>query len=141
MSALFSAAALAAAQIAPVPQVTPPPVAGQGLGFVTGRTLFDRCTEDSPVSVSYCFAYIAAVYDSVRAYEIWLNIREFCPVTVLAQSDLRDVFIDYARKRPADLRGQGATIVLAAFKLRYPCSVPLTQDVPQVEIRPPEQQK
>ena len=94
---------------------------GPKFGFLTGKDLYKRCTESSPISGSYCFAYIAAVHDLARDYEVWLNVREFCVPAGVTQGDMRDVFLAFARRRPADLEGQAASVVLAALKERYRC--------------------
>lgn len=90
-------------------------------GFMTGEELFRRCTDPSPSGGIYCFGYLAAVNDSVRAYERWLNIREYCVSSAVTMSELRDVFIDEGRNRPSALRGQAASFVVNAFKRRFPC--------------------
>lgn len=137
MLEILVGAALAAAQVAPMPKTTPPPPASQDFGYLTGGALYQRCTEENSVSVSYCFAYLAAVHDSVRAYEVWLKVREFCPTSRLTQSDLRDAYLSYAKQRPADLSGQAATIALAALKLRYPCAVQLPDEPPPAALNLP----
>ncbi|AUW57333.1 hypothetical protein C1T17_03710 [Sphingobium sp. SCG-1] len=67
---------------APIAPAASPPYsanAAPDLGYLSAGALVDRCSENSPASTSYCFAYIAGVSDAMRAYEIWLNTREFCP--------------------------------------------------------------
>jgi len=70
---------------------------------------------------SYCFAYITGVHDTVRAYEAWLNQREFCVPRHVPQGDLRQAFIDYLRDKPSDLSGEAASVVVVALKIRYAC--------------------
>ena len=90
-------------------------------GFLTGEELFRRCTDSSPSAGLFCFGYIAAINDSVKAYEHWLNIKEYCAPQTVSLSQLRDTFVDEGRHRPAALRGQAASFVVNAFKRRYPC--------------------
>lgn len=90
-------------------------------GYLTGKELYGRCTETSPSSGVYCFAYLAAIHDSMRAYERWLTIREFCPPPGTANADLRAAFLVQARAHPADLDGQAASVVVNALKQAYPC--------------------
>jgi hypothetical protein len=111
------------AQTTPAPVQTPSPRAGDGLGYVTGNDLYARCTDSAPGSISYCFAYIAAVHDTMRAYEIWLNMREFCVAPGTSQGDLKTAFISYARVHPIDLNGQAASVVVNALKASYSCPV------------------
>ncbi len=119
----LAAATPAPAQTPPAPQ-TPPPPATDGLGYVTGNDLYARCTDSAPGSISYCFAYIAAVHDTMRAYEIWLNMREFCVTPGTSQGDLKTAFTSYARAHPIDLNGQAASVVVNALKASYSCPVP-----------------
>ncbi|PEQ13853.1 hypothetical protein B2G71_05990 [Novosphingobium sp. PC22D] len=100
------------------PALASPP----SLGFVAGTDLFKQCADDSATGTSYCFAYLAAVHDSVRAYESWLGFREFCTSNRLTQSDLRDLFLKDARRYPFELRGQAASVVVSSLKRAYPCA-------------------
>ena len=96
------------------------------LGFSHGSDVINRCTEASAESGSFCFAYIAAVYDSVRAYETWLNFREFCIPAGTPQSELRDTVVAHIQANPNDRLGQGASVVIRALKEHYPCAAPTT---------------
>ncbi|WP_293884092.1 Rap1a/Tai family immunity protein [Sphingomonas sp.] len=93
------------------------------IGFASAGELALRCAETSPAGATYCFTYIAAVYDTVRAYEQWLHLREFCLPYNVTQSDLRRTFIDYLGTHPLDRSGQAASVVVAALKQHYPCAV------------------
>lgn len=106
--------ALTAAQVAPE---TPAKI-----GFLTAGELDRRCESTSATDSSYCFAYIAAVHDSVRSYELWLNIQEFCEPPGTAQAELRATFVDYMRSHPGDGAGQAASVVVVALKRRFPCA-------------------
>ena len=83
--------------------------------------LVDRCSEASPASTSYCFAYIAGVSDAMRAYEIWLNAREFCPPAGQSQSDLRRAFVGFVSAYPSNRTGQAASVVVVSLKQTFPC--------------------
>ena len=109
---------------AAMPNAAVPVVAGAArFNFFTGRQLYERCVDPSQINGSYCFAYVAGVHDLARSYETWLNVREFCLPSGTTQADLRDTFLNFARRRPADLDGQAASIVLAATKERFRCVV------------------
>jgi hypothetical protein len=97
------------------------PYADTSLGIAHGSDVINRCTEKSPESGTFCFAYIAAVYDSVRAYETWLNMKEFCLPPQTPQSELRDAVVQHIERNPNDRLGQGASVVIRALKERYPC--------------------
>jgi hypothetical protein len=100
------------------------------LGVVRGAEVINRCTEKSAESGSFCFAYIGGVFDSVRAYETWLNIKEFCIPAGTPQSELRDVVVAHIEKNPNDRLGQGASVVIRALKQRYPCATPTIAPAP-----------
>lgn len=109
----------------PVPQASVPqapasagPIAG---GLFSAGQLRQRCLSNVPADASYCFAYITGVHDTVRAYEAWLNQREFCVPRHVPQGDLRQAFIDYLRDKPSDAYGEAASVVVVALKIRYAC--------------------
>ena len=91
------------------------------IGYLTAGTLADRCQDSSPAGVSYCFAYLAGVYDAARAYEIWLNQREFCVPEGTPQSDLRRAFLTYVSVYPSNRGGLASSVVIVSLKETYPC--------------------
>lgn len=103
---------------APSSQASAGPLAG---GLFSAGQLRQRCLSNVPADASYCFAYITGVHDTVRAYEAWLNQREFCVPRHVPQGDLRQAFIDYLRDKPSDLSGEAASVVVVALKIRYAC--------------------
>jgi hypothetical protein len=118
LAGLLAFAGDVAAQ-APVPPTPPSPV--NRLGFVTAGELADRCRESASASVTFCFSYIAAVRDTMRAYEIWLNQREFCEAGQLSQGDLRQAFVTFVNAYPSHRTGQAASVIVVALKQTYPC--------------------
>lgn len=112
--------ALALPVAAPALQTAPAPAGG----LFSADQLRKRCISNVPADASYCFAYIAGVHDTVRAYEAWLNLREFCAPRRVAQGDLRRAFMDHVAARPADLPGEAASVVVVALKARFPCTAP-----------------
>lgn len=95
-----------------------------GTGFLSAGQLVDRCRETAQTSASYCFAYVAAVHDMARAYEVWLQQREFCIPAATPQSELRDVFLAYVGRNQQVRAGQAASAILVALKTAYPCLAP-----------------
>lgn len=91
-------------------------------GLLTAGQLKDKCESSGAADISYCFAYIAGVYDTVHAYEAWLKLREFCAPTDVAQGDLRRAFIDYLDDKPGYRAGEAASVVVVALKQRYACT-------------------
>ncbi len=115
-------AAGAGAASTPAPQASPAPAGakrGGEIGYFTAGNLADRCA--SADGISYCFAYIAAVHDTMRAYEVWLDQKEFCPPATLAQGDLRRSFQTYMSAYPGNRSGQAASVIVVALKQTYPC--------------------
>lgn len=114
---------LAAPAGAPSPQAAPTQSAPLASGLFSAGQLRQRCLSNVPADASYCFAYIAGVHDSVRAYEAWLNLQEFCAPRRVPQGDLRRAFIDYVGAHPEDAVGEAASVVVVSLKVRYPCTV------------------
>lgn len=124
MASLLAVLTLAAAvPSAPVPQVgAPVPVAGNPIGYLTAGDLAERCGSGSPAGMSYCYAFITGVHDTMRAYEAWLNQREFCVPANTPQSDLRRAFLTYLSAYPTNRGGQASSVVVVALKETYPCT-------------------
>ena len=127
MFPVFLAAALAAASPAVAPPLAAPPVTvgpqvNRKMGFIHGSDIIARCTDDSPQQGSFCLGFIAAVYETVRAYETWMNIREICMPNTVSLIDMRGAVIDHIKRVPDDRLGQGASVVLIALKAKWPCA-------------------
>lgn len=95
--------------------------APQAAGLFSAAQLQERCESSTPADASYCYAYIAGVHDTIRAYESWLEVREFCLPRDLVQNDLRHAFMDYISDHPGFRAGAAASVVTVALKTRYPC--------------------
>jgi hypothetical protein len=107
------------------------------LGYLTAGELADRCHESATASITYCFSYVAAVRDTIRAYEIWLNQREFCEVGRLSQGELRQAFLAYVGAYPSNRSGQAASVIVVALKQTYPCANPtVPAPAPKPAARP-----
>ena len=119
---------------APSSQASAGPLAG---GLFSSGQLRQRCLSNVPADASYCFAYITGVHDTVRAYEAWLNQREFCVPRHVPQGDLRQAFIDYLRDKPSDLTGEAASVVVVALKIRYACGSAATPSAVPARTRKP----
>ena len=118
----------------PVPASAPPPPAeaegpaarraeATNIGFFTAQALADKCRDSSPAGISYCYAYITAVHDTMKAYEVWLNQREFCMAGDHAQGDLRRAFLTYLGAYPENGTGQAASVVAVSLRQTYVCPV------------------
>ncbi len=93
------------------------------IGFLSAAELNERCASTSASVVSYCFAYITGVHDTVQAYETWLKVREFCPPYFGAQADMRRAFVDYLASHPEAGSGEAASVIVLALKDKFPCTV------------------
>ncbi|HEX7857269.1 MAG TPA: Rap1a/Tai family immunity protein [Sphingobium sp.] len=111
----------ASTAVAAIPPAAPAVENLSDIGYMTASQLASRCSQNDPARSSYCFAYIAAVTDTARAYEIWLGTREFCLPARIAQSEIRRAFMTYVSAYPAQASGQAASVVVNALKLTYPC--------------------
>lgn len=96
----------------------------QASALLTAGSLKQRCEAMEAANASYCFAYIVGVYDTVRAYESWLKMREFCVPGGVVQSDLRRAFVTYLNENPGYHAGEAASVVVVALKVKYPCDDP-----------------
>ncbi len=128
---IFASLLLAASPVAAPLQKTArpatPPSAGRSLAPATGLfsagQLKDKCEAMGVADASYCFAYVVGVHDATRAYENWLNLREFCTPPGIVQGELRRAFVDYLAANPGYRSGEAASVVIVALKHRYPCVV------------------
>lgn len=129
---IFASLLLAASPIAtPAPsQATPSPAnapTGRSLapaaGLFSAGQLKQKCESMGVADASYCFAYVVGVHDATRAYENWLNLREFCTPPGIVQGELRRAFVDYLAANPGYRSGEAASVVIVALKHRYPCVV------------------
>lgn len=120
---MLLAALLAVAQPAQNPPSPPArSTSASELGYLTAGELSDRCSVvGAPADISYCFAYIAAVHDAMRAYEVWLGVKEFCAPVGVTQSELRRSFLTYVTAYPTNRSGQAASVIVVALKETYPC--------------------
>lgn len=100
------------------------------LGYVLARDLVARCTAGTTFAADYCFGYIAAAHDTVRAYEAWLNLRDICIPAGTPQSEIRDAVLGHLRDNPGDLDAQAASVVVVAMRSRFACAAPATPTAP-----------
>lgn len=94
---------------------------GQEIGYYLAQELEARCRTGTTADPATCFAYVAAVYDTVRSYQIWLGMREFCVPADTPQSELRRAFLDHLQQNPDDREAQAASVIVMALRQRYPC--------------------
>lgn len=128
---IFASLLLAASPLAAPPQKPARPdatlSAGRALapaaGLFSAGQLRQKCESMGVAEASYCFAYVVGVHDATRAYENWLNLREFCTPPGIVQGELRRAFVDYLAANPGYRSGEAASVVIVALKHRYPCVV------------------
>lgn len=121
IASLLLLAAAAPGAPAAAPPAPAPAAPSTDIGFITARELAAKCSDGSAAGLSYCFAYIAAVHDTMRAYEIWLGQKEFCLPAGSSQGDIRRTFLTYLSAYPDQGSGQAASVVAVALKQTYIC--------------------
>jgi len=99
-------------------------------GYHSAGDLLRKCRDSSSYGRSYCYAYIAAVADSARAYQTWIGAEEPCLPTQLRQSELVDLFEEYLMANPALSDAQAASVIVPALMSAYPCAAD-SQPTPQ----------
>ena len=98
----------------------PPPPAK--FGYLSAGDLDLRCRSSNPTDVSYCYAYVVAVHDTVRSYEKWLNVTEFCVPGVTPQAEIRAAFTGYMQAHPNSRDAEAASVVVVALKQHFACA-------------------
>lgn len=91
-------------------------------GYLSAGSLLAKCRGSSVEGKSYCFAYIAAVADSARAYQAWLDSRDICLADGVQQSELVRAYENYMATHPASTSAQAASIVVLSLRDAYPCA-------------------
>ncbi|HKT85577.1 MAG TPA: Rap1a/Tai family immunity protein [Novosphingobium sp.] len=114
------AAATATAAAPPAQQQQESATAGTS-GFQSAGQVLRKCRDESSFSKSYCFAYIAAVADSARAYQAWLGTNGMCLPNRTSQGTLVDVFDAYLVANPSLTHSQAASVIVTALQERFPC--------------------
>lgn len=107
-------------------------------GFESAGGLLKKCRENSSYARSYCFAYLAAVADSARAYRIWIGSGDPCLPAGIPLGKLADTFEAYLIANPSLTRSQAASVVVASLQETFPCPLTISpQAVPQPAPAPP----
>jgi len=137
-SLLVLAQAAPPAEPAPAP---PAPVAipAPAKTFFSAQALRAQCELADAQAVTACFAFVGAVYDTSRAYQQWMNFREFCIPADVTKGELRLAMLQYLNLHPRESDAQAASVVVLALKDRYACPVSVTppaQPTPQSATPP-----
>ena len=119
------AAATAAAAAEPAPQQESGSAGTSG--FQSAGQVLRKCRDESTFGKSYCFAYIAAVADSARAYQAWLGTNGMCLPNRTSQGTLVDVFDAYLVANPSLTQSQAASVIVTALQERFPCRTAANQ--------------
>lgn len=90
-------------------------------GFLSASALYQKCSGSSVHGQEYCYAYLAAVSDAGRAYQVWTNLRHLCLPAGTTQGELKDIFTDFLVQHPSRLRDQAASVIVVALQKKYPC--------------------
>lgn len=119
---LIPAAALLICGEVAAQEVPAPPGSGTD-GFQNAEQLYSYCRGSSVAGQEYCFAYIAAVADSVRAYQTWFKLHDVCLRAAVTHGALAETFASYFEKNPSLGRNQAASVVVLAMQEQFPCPV------------------
>lgn len=94
--------------------------------FLTGNELMEKCKGTDigePAAdigrYNSCVAYLAAVYDTVRAF---IPGSYFCLPGGTQLEQTRQVFLQYMAKHPEDWHFDAAGSAVLAFSRAWPCS-------------------
>jgi len=69
-----------------------------------------------------CLGYLQAVVDTDATFAEWGNVsRQACIPQGVTSSQLRQVFLDWLKQRPDNLRFSAASLALTAFSESWPC--------------------
>jgi hypothetical protein len=90
-------------------------------GFQSAGDLLRKCRQSSSYGKSYCFAYLAAVADTARAYRVWLGRGDPCLPPALSQGALADLFETYLAENPSLTESQAASVIVASLQESFPC--------------------
>jgi len=107
--------------VAPLPAPRPATDSPDARGFLSAGDLHTNCTGSSIHGHSYCYAYFAAVADTIAAYQVWLGLRDVCLPRGTTQGELKDIFMAYLVNNPSRAGDQAASIVVTAMQGRFPC--------------------
>lgn len=108
-------------------------------GFESAGGLLRKCRENSSFSRSYCFAYLAAVADSARAYRVWIGSGDPCLPAGLTLGKLADTFEAYLVANPSLTGAQAASVIVASLQEAHPC--PAATPAPMPAPVAPSQQR
>lgn len=108
-------------------------------GFESAGGLLRKCRENSSFSRSYCFAYLAAVADSARAYRVWIGSGDPCLPAGLTLGKLADTFEAYLVANPSLTEAQAASVIVASLQEAYAC--PAATPAPMPAPVAPSQQR
>jgi hypothetical protein len=110
-------------------------------GFESAGALLRKCRENSSFSRSYCFAYLAAVADSARAYRVWIGSGDPCLPGGLTLGKLADTFEAYLVANPSLTEAQAASVIVASLQEAYACAVPAPAPAPTATPVAPSQER
>lgn len=103
-------------------------------GFLSAGDLFAKCREPSVEAVSFCFAYVAGVADTARAYQAWLETNDFCIPEATPQSALIDTFERHLAAHPTLSTSQAGSAVILALQEGYACTSSVIEGVGELGV-------
>ncbi len=85
--------------------------------FNDGNRALNICTPGPDYSASYCLGMVAGLYDGTL---LW-NGRQFCTSGNVTLGQVRDVFIQHLRSRPAERHWAASALMNNALVAAFPC--------------------
>jgi hypothetical protein len=105
-------------------------------GFESAGELLRKCRENSSFAKNFCFAYLAAVADSARAYRVWIGSGDPCLPSGLTMGKLADTFEAFLIANPSQTRAQAASVIVASLQDAFPCPVLAPAPAPPLVTAP-----
>ena len=99
---------------------TPVPQPGhEAPSYLKAKDLLARCSRAE--GWDYCYGYVVSVYDTVRAHEAWLKVKEMCVPRGTTQGELVDTVVRYLQAHPDEQDSQAASVAVVALQQRFLC--------------------
>jgi hypothetical protein len=97
--------------------------------FYTGNKMMDRCKDTdmgesraNAAKYNACVGYLAGLWDATDAWVAWGRLRQqICVPKGVTQAQLRQVFLNYMNRRPAEWHVAADSLALNAFLEAWPC--------------------
>jgi hypothetical protein len=103
----------------------PTPGAAEDSGpFLSGDTLFERCTRGDETGDDFCIGYVAGSVDMLISLQRQgpPGAKQACMPQGVTLGQVRDVVIKYLSDEPQFRKLDAAALVITALEQAFPCS-------------------